>query len=141
MIRNKSIRILYESSFEVANNIKELDKRMEPGAEIELFAIAKYRKYDILTDDLSNTNVYFRNYPMDRGQFWVYNLYHLLYLAYKARILSLGDIELSLRESHKSGIRTLSKYILEHNFQEYCERIDEYIEHHIDPIDTNKFLL
>ncbi len=113
MLRTGNLKILTESSFEVAKIIEELDKIMVPGKEIELFAIAKRQNYNILTDDLENSTVYFRNYPLDKGKFWVYNLYHLLYLGYKAQILSNKEINSALLHLHKKGIRFFEQIYFE----------------------------
>jgi hypothetical protein len=69
MLNTGELKILTETSFEVAEIIEALDRIMVPGKEIELFAIAKYYNYDILTDDGENTRVYYKNYPLDKGKF------------------------------------------------------------------------
>jgi len=140
MIKTGNIKIINESSMEVAKIIEELDKIMVPGKEIELFAIAKHRNYDILTDDLENTGVYYRNYPLDKGKFWIYNLYQLLYLACKARILTIEEVNDALLNLHKNGIRFLNKFILKRGFKAYCEEIDKFRDRHISPRDAEKFM-
>ncbi len=77
MLRTGKLKIHLEPSFEAAKIIEELNKIMFPGKEIELFAVAKFREYDILTHDLENSKVYFEHYPLDRGNFHVYDLYHI----------------------------------------------------------------
>lgn len=135
-----TIKILVESSEEVAKAIVELDKFMVPGKEIELFAIAKCRKYSLLTHDRENTDTYFKNYPFDKGSFWVYNLYHVLYLAYKATILSMAQVASSLSKIHKKKKLILNRFILKNGFEAYCHEIDKFQDRHIDPCDASRFL-
>lgn len=140
LIKNNFINIIEESSKEVTLNIKKLNKRMEEGAEIELFAISMYKGHNIITHDRKNTNVYMKNYGRDR--FYIYNLYHLLYLAYKAGIMKIEEIQSPLlkylkKKNIKSDMyNTLKSY----GFAHYCGELDKNVNKHIDPEDQAKFI-
>ncbi|UCE65354.1 MAG: hypothetical protein JSU85_10815 [Candidatus Zixiibacteriota bacterium] len=138
-IRNKNLKYFEKTSSEIAKSVVELNKIMTPGAEIELYAIAKCENCNILSDDRENCEVFFKNYTLHRGKLWIYNLYHVLYLAYKAALLTIGQIDNALTESHKSGIRHLDYRILNNGFSWYCHEIEKYIDRHIDPVDSEKF--
>ncbi len=109
----------------------KLSLYMEEGAEIELFAIAKCRSYNIITHDLENTDFYHKNFG--RIGFWVYDLFKLFYLAHKANLLSIEDAEKAL-----CSLKGISKYIPK-GFKKYVEDLDGYKEKHIDPKDSDKF--
>jgi hypothetical protein len=135
MIRNDTMLPNKEESKEVALIINELSKRMMSGGEIELFAIAEFRKYNILTHDKENTNVYFAS--KQRGDFWVYNLYHILYLACKAGIFSIQKIDLELKNANHMGVLTVDSRILKCGFKLLCDIYDENIERYFDPADIS----
>jgi len=140
LIKNNFVNVIEESSKEVTLNIKKLNKSMEAGAEIELFAISMHKGYNIITHDRKNTNVYINNYGRDC--FYVYNLYHLLYLAYKAQILKIEQIQIPLlKYLKKKNVKSDMYNILKsHGFTHYCKKLDENVNKHIDPKDQAKFI-
>ncbi len=104
---------------------------MEKGAEIELFAIAACKGYNVLTHDLENTYIYHTTFG--RGGFWVYDLYKLFYLAVKANLLTA--------EKATQALITLdnSDKVIPNGFEDFVRRLDEFAHKHIDPRDTEKF--
>ena len=138
-LQHRKISILVENNKDITLFLKDLNKRMELGAEVELFAIAKVKNCNILADDRKNTNIYFTNYP--RGEFWVYNLDHFFYLAVKARLITVTEVNSLIAESIRVKHRYWDQLIVQYGFEKYCQIIDENVDKHIDPNDISKFCL
>jgi hypothetical protein len=130
LLRKKTIKLLLESGRDVLNCILKLEKYMDAGAEIELFAIAECRNYSVLTHDIQNTNVYQINFG--RGNFWTYDLYKLFYLGYKVNILSSKEAEKALFSLPGS------KKIMRSGFLKFVDALDNYAEKHFDPHDIER---
>ena len=126
-----TIGILYESSRDILNSIVKLEKYMELGAEVELFAIAENRKCNVITHDIENTQIYHINFG--RENFWVYDLYRLFYLANKSGIINIDEAEKAL-----STLKGSDK-VMPSGFLKFVRAVDENISKHIDPLDTSKF--
>lgn len=133
LIKDGIVKPILENSKEVALIIEELSVFMTKGEEIELFAIGEYRGFNIITDDRENTNAYFKNRP--RKNFWVYDLYHILYLAHKAKIFEMKKIDFELRRMHEKGFKIIDRRIINSGFKIFCDAFDANIDKHFDPFD------
>ena len=80
LINTGVVEVLIENDREILKSVSKLEKYMVLGAEVELFAIAENRKFNVITHDIENTNIYHINFG--RGNFWVYDLFKLFYRLY-----------------------------------------------------------
>jgi len=131
LVNEGVIEVLIENDRDILKSVSRLEKYMVLGAEVELFAIAENRKFNVITHDIENTQIYHINFG--RGNFWIYDFYKLFYLGHKAGILSVEDIGTALNSLKGSD------KVIPSGFLAFVKAMDDNIEKHIDPVDVRKF--